>query len=70
MDDFYGPYDRMSMDASLAGPEPVEGFRAFKERRSPVLGPRRPCRSPAASDPALPGPALPGGGLAAFWRHS
>ena len=35
MDDFYGPYDRMSMDASLAGPEPVEGFRAFKERRSP-----------------------------------
>ena len=28
-------YDRMSMDASLAGPEPVEGFRAFKERRSP-----------------------------------
>jgi enoyl-CoA hydratase/carnithine racemase len=35
IDDYYGRYDRMSMDASLAGPEPVEGFRAFKERRSP-----------------------------------
>src|SRR5829696_9029462 len=35
LDAYYGPYDRMSMDASLAGPEPVEGFRAFAERRSP-----------------------------------
>ena len=35
IDDYYGAYDRMGMDASLAGPEPVEGFRAFKERRSP-----------------------------------
>jgi enoyl-CoA hydratase len=35
VDDYYGGYDRMSMDASLAGPEPVEGFAAFKERRSP-----------------------------------
>lgn len=39
MDEFYGHYDRMSMDASLAGPEPIEGFRAFKERRSPAWVP-------------------------------
>jgi hypothetical protein len=25
----------MAMDASLAGDETLEGFRAFKERRSP-----------------------------------
>jgi enoyl-CoA hydratase/carnithine racemase len=31
----YGHYDRMSMDESLAGPECVEGWLAFKERRSP-----------------------------------
>jgi len=35
MDEFYGHYDRMAMDASLAGDEFVEGFRSFKERRSP-----------------------------------
>jgi enoyl-CoA hydratase len=35
MDDFYGRYDRMSMEASLAGPEPVEGYQAFVERRAP-----------------------------------
>ncbi len=35
MDDFYGHYDRMSMDASLAGPEVVEGYEAFKARRPP-----------------------------------
>jgi enoyl-CoA hydratase/carnithine racemase len=35
MDDFYGHYDRMAMDASLAGEETLEGFRSFKERRSP-----------------------------------
>jgi enoyl-CoA hydratase/carnithine racemase len=35
MDQFYGHYDRMAMDASLAGEETIEGFRAFKERRSP-----------------------------------
>lgn len=35
IDDYYGAYDRMSMDASLAGPEPIEGFRAFKARNSP-----------------------------------
>ena len=47
LDAYYGPYDRMSMDASLAGPEPVEGFRAFAERRSPQWVPepfRRPGR--------------------------
>jgi enoyl-CoA hydratase len=31
----YGRYDRMSMDESLAGPETLEGWLAFKERRSP-----------------------------------
>lgn len=35
MDDFYGHYDRMSMDASLGGPEAQEGYAAFKERRPP-----------------------------------
>ncbi len=35
MDQFYGHYDRMAMDASLQSDEPVEGFRAFKERRNP-----------------------------------
>ena len=35
IDDFYGHYDRMSMDASLAGTEVVEGYEAFKERRAP-----------------------------------
>jgi enoyl-CoA hydratase/carnithine racemase len=33
--DYYGQYDRMAMDASLSSDESVEGFRAFKERRSP-----------------------------------
>jgi enoyl-CoA hydratase len=31
----YGRYDRISMDESLAGPECVEGWLAFKERRPP-----------------------------------
>jgi enoyl-CoA hydratase/carnithine racemase len=44
MDDFYGHYDRMAMDASLAGAETVEGYRAFKERRSPTWVPE-PLRS-------------------------
>jgi enoyl-CoA hydratase/carnithine racemase len=35
IDRHYGTYDRIAMDASLAGPEAVEGFRAFKERRNP-----------------------------------
>lgn len=33
--EYYGTYDRMAMDAGLAGPEAVEGYRAFKEDRSP-----------------------------------
>lgn len=33
--EYYGPYDRMGMDASLAGPEPAEGWAAFREKRSP-----------------------------------
>jgi hypothetical protein len=33
--EYYGHYDRMAMDQSLTGDEMVEGFRAFKERRSP-----------------------------------
>ena len=39
MDDFYGHYDRMAMDASLASDETVEGFHSFKERRSPTWVP-------------------------------
>lgn len=35
----YGHPDRMSMEASLAGPECVEGWLAFKERRSPAWVP-------------------------------
>ena len=35
INEVYGRYDRMSMDDSLAGPETLEGFLAFKERRSP-----------------------------------
>jgi enoyl-CoA hydratase len=31
----YVRYDRMSMEESLYGPEPIEGFNAFKERRNP-----------------------------------
>ena len=31
----YERTDRMSMDESLWGAEPVEGFTAFKERRNP-----------------------------------
>ena len=37
--EYYGHYDRMAMDESLTGPEMVEGFRAFKERRSPAWVP-------------------------------
>jgi enoyl-CoA hydratase/carnithine racemase len=33
--EYYGAYDRMAMDASLIGPEMPEGYRAFKEGRSP-----------------------------------
>ena len=34
-DEYYGLYDRIGMVASLRGPEPIEGFNAFKEGRSP-----------------------------------
>lgn len=37
--EYYGTYDRMAMDESLAGDEPVEGFTAFKERRNPAWVP-------------------------------
>lgn len=36
MDQFYGHYDRMAMEASIRGPEAAEGWRAFTERRSPT----------------------------------
>jgi enoyl-CoA hydratase/carnithine racemase len=36
MDQFYGHYDRMAMEASIRGPEMAEGWRAFAERRSPA----------------------------------
>jgi enoyl-CoA hydratase/carnithine racemase len=35
INDSYGRYDRMSMDESLSSQECVEGWMAFKERRSP-----------------------------------
>jgi enoyl-CoA hydratase/carnithine racemase len=35
----YEHYDRMSMTESLYGPEALEGFHAFKERRSPTWVP-------------------------------
>jgi len=31
----YAAFDRMSMDESLYGPEALEGFEAFKDRRNP-----------------------------------
>jgi enoyl-CoA hydratase/carnithine racemase len=31
----YPRYDRMSMEHSLRGPEPIEGFRSFKQDRNP-----------------------------------
>jgi enoyl-CoA hydratase/carnithine racemase len=34
-DRYYGTYDRAAMDFSLSGPEALEGYLAFKERRSP-----------------------------------
>ncbi|HEX3546766.1 MAG TPA: enoyl-CoA hydratase/isomerase family protein [Mycobacterium sp.] len=35
IDNYLGLYDRIGMQASLHEPEAIEGFRAFKERRSP-----------------------------------
>jgi enoyl-CoA hydratase/carnithine racemase len=36
MDQFYGHYDRMAMEVSLAGAESTEGWQAFAERRAPA----------------------------------
>ncbi len=35
LDSYLGLYDRIGMGASIQGGEAIEGFRAFKERRSP-----------------------------------
>ena len=35
LDNYLGLYDRIGMEASIEGPEAVEGFLAFRERRSP-----------------------------------
>ena len=35
LDNYLGLFDRIGMQASFGSPEAVEGFRAFKERRSP-----------------------------------
>jgi enoyl-CoA hydratase/carnithine racemase len=35
IDNYLGLYDRIGMSASLSDAEAREGFRAFKERRSP-----------------------------------
>ena len=34
-DQYYGLYDRIGMTSSLRGPETLEGFHAFSERRNP-----------------------------------
>jgi enoyl-CoA hydratase len=34
-DQWYGLYDRIAMTGSLRGPETIEGYLAFKERRDP-----------------------------------
>ena len=34
-DQYYGLYDRIGMLVSLRGPEAMEGYLAFKERRNP-----------------------------------
>ncbi|MFV8317279.1 enoyl-CoA hydratase/isomerase family protein [Mycobacterium sp. 23] len=35
LDNYLGLYDRIGMQSSLGSPEAIEGFMAFKERRSP-----------------------------------
>ncbi len=35
LDNYLGLYDRIGMQSSLGSPESIEGFLAFKERRSP-----------------------------------
>jgi enoyl-CoA hydratase/carnithine racemase len=39
LDRYYGQYDRIAMETSLGTPESIEGFYAFKERRSPTWVP-------------------------------
>ena len=34
-DAYYGQWDRIAMEAGIGNPETIEGFTAFKERRSP-----------------------------------
>ena len=36
LDGYLGLFDRIGMTSSLGGPESIEGFMAFKERRSPT----------------------------------
>jgi enoyl-CoA hydratase len=36
LDAYYGTFDRRTMEHSLAGPERVEGWAAFSERRAPT----------------------------------
>ncbi|NDJ90066.1 MULTISPECIES: enoyl-CoA hydratase/isomerase family protein [Mycolicibacter] len=36
LDNYMGLFDRIGMQTSLEGPEAIEGFRAFKEKRSPT----------------------------------
>lgn len=40
LDNYMGLFDRIGMKASYSGPEAVEGFVAFKQRRAPVGAPR------------------------------
>jgi enoyl-CoA hydratase len=35
LDNYLGLFDRIGMQASYSSPEAMEGFRSFKERRSP-----------------------------------
>jgi enoyl-CoA hydratase len=36
LDEFYGTFDRKTMEQSLTGAERIEGWQAFKERRAPT----------------------------------
>jgi enoyl-CoA hydratase/carnithine racemase len=35
LDNYLGLFDRIGMQAGISGPEAIEGFLSFKERRSP-----------------------------------
>ena len=39
INDVYGTYDRMTMDKSIRGPEALEGWQAFRDRRNPTWVP-------------------------------